>query len=331
MREGGCGRYGVDLIAGLRALGAIEARVVSPRRRRDSTAAPFTPWGRRRVARLALTWKADLVHGLHLELPHCGIPSVVTIQDLIPLDHPASMPSRARRLVYERLLHSSLRRADRVIVPSEATASSLCRRGADPAKVAVIPLAVGPAFRPLGEAERVRARLRFAAGHRYVAAATGARAHKNLPGLARAAAELARGLGLAVVATGPPLDGGIGSIRFLGRLSDEELRSFYGGAEALVLASHVEGFGLPALEALACGTPVVSGAGIGALPYLGGGAVSVDVRSPSEIAAAIERVVSDEQLRSRLVAAGLASARRLTPVAMAQATAKVYEEVAHAA
>jgi glycosyltransferase involved in cell wall biosynthesis len=255
---------------------------------------------------------ATLVHGLHLELPRTGVPGVVTIQDLIPLEHPASMPSPARRAVYRRILDSSLRRAVRVIVPSEATAASLRARGVDPALLAVVPLCADPVFRPSSEEERMAARKRFAEGRPYVAAVTGAKAHKNPDGLAAAAALLC---------------GRIDVVAIGGSLTDAELRGFYGGAEILVLPSHVEGFGLPALEALACGVPVVCGAGVGALPYLRDGIMEVDVRSPEEIAGAVARVVEDKALRTRLAEGGTAAASRLSRERMARETVAVYRSV----
>jgi glycosyltransferase involved in cell wall biosynthesis len=158
-----------------------------------------------------------------------------------------------------------------------------------------------------------------------VAAAVRAKAHKNPAGLARAAGLLARRAGLPVVTTGRPLPGLDGALRFTGPLPADDVRLLFAGAEALVVPSFVEGFGLPAAEALACGTPVVCGPGLGALPYLADVSV-VDVAEPAEIAAAVERVLGDPGLRERVAAAGPGVAARLGVEPMARATADVYRE-----
>lgn len=283
----------------------------------------FTLWGRVGVAVHAARVGAGVVHGLHVETPPGHVPSVVTIHDVVPLDHPASMPSSVRRNVYRRVLATSLRRATRVIVPSPATAGRLAALGADPSKVDVIPLGVGPAFRPSSPAERDDARRRFAGGRRYVVASTGARAHKNLAGMQQAAAILSSAGIVAAATGGSQVDG----IRSVGWLDDEDLRHFYGGAEAMVLPALIEGFGLPAVEALACGVPVVCGPGTGALPYIRPGALEVDVTRPGELAAGILDVVEDDSRRARLVIDGARAASSLTAAGMAAATLAVYERV----
>jgi glycosyltransferase involved in cell wall biosynthesis len=230
----------------------------------------------------------------------------------VPLDHPASLPNPLGRLVYRRVLERSLVRATRVIVPSPATKERLVQLGADPERIDVVPLGVGPGFRPSTAVEREEARRRFAGGRRYVVASTGARAHKNLAGLARAAALLPEDV--LVVATGR-LEAP--RVRFVGELGGADLALLYGGAEAMVLPAFVEGFGLPAVEALACGVPVVCGPRTGALPFLGAGAVVADVGDPADLASAVRTV-----LDGRRPAAGVSE---LTAGAMAAATVAVYD------
>ncbi|MCW2633336.1 MAG: glycosyltransferase, partial [Pseudonocardia sp.] len=245
VRVGGVGAYAAALEAGLESEPGVVVRVFSRGR-------PFRPWGRAAAAASAARWAADLVHGLHVEAPPCPQPLVVTVPDLIPLDFPASMPSSLRRAVYRRLLDTTLRRANRLITPSPATATSLVRHGADPQQVAVVPLAISPAFRPCSRELRTAARRRFAGGRPYLATAVTGRAHKNAPALAAAAARLRD---VAVISTGRPIPG-CGGVEFIGVLDPPTVRAFYAGAEAMLNLSHVEGFGLPAAEALACGTPV---------------------------------------------------------------------------
>jgi glycosyltransferase involved in cell wall biosynthesis len=313
VRRGGPAVYARDLADGLHALDepALEVRVVR-------VGAAFRPWGRAAVAAMAKRWGADLVHGLHLETPPIAGPTVVTIQDVVPLDYPGSVPNPVRRFAYRRLLTSSLRRATRVIVPSRLTRERLVAHGAARERVTVVPLGVGPRFHPLDDGEREQARRDFGGGRRYVVASSGRRAHKNLAGLQRAVALLRGDVGVVLVGEG---------VSSHGRLTDGELARLYGGADAMVLPALFEGFGLPALEALACGVPVVCGPRTGALEVLRPGAVEVDVSRPGDLAAGIQALVDDDSLRMRLGDAGRAVAVTLTCEAMGRATLGVYRDV----
>lgn len=326
VRRGGPARYAEELLAGLAASGEVDP-VVHPEsyREREWLDRPFTPWGRGRASFAARAAGADLLHALHLELPRTRVPSVVTIHDLVPLQYPASMPGRGRRLVYRHVLASALRRAERVIVPSPSTAAALGRLGAPRSRIAVVPLTAGPAFQPVGASEREAARARFAGGSPYVAAAAGTKAHKNPAGLAAAAALIVSEHGVPVVAAGEGASDA--NVRFVGHLPIDAVQDFYAGAEALIVPSHLEGFGLPALESLACGVPVVCGAGLGALPYVRSGVLEVDVRQPAEIVAAVVRLLDDATLRARLADAGQAAAAELSRERMARATLDVYRSV----
>lgn len=277
---------------------------------------PFAPWGRAAVAAAARRRGVDIVHGAHVEAPGRSWRGcvVVTIQDLVPLDHPASMPGRSRRAAYRRIVDAAVVRASRIIVPSPATRDRLIRHGVAAERLAVVPLGVGPEFRALTDEEREGARRRFAGGRKYVVASTGRRAHKNLDGWTGAAALLP-----ADVASVVP---GVTA----GRLPDDAMPLLYGGAEVVVLPAFVEGFGLPALEAMACGVPVVCGSGVGALAYLRAGAVEVDPSRPQVIAAAVQGLIEDGAARTRLGEAGRAAAGALTIAAMAKATVAVYRE-----
>jgi glycosyltransferase involved in cell wall biosynthesis len=313
-------------VDGLRSIAAtpsppVEVLVVGP-----GGPIAFSPWGRATVSRRADRWRADLVHGLHVELAPTRVPGVVTVQDLVPLDFPGSMRTPLSGRAYRRVLAASLRRASKIMAPSPATAERLVAHGVDPSRVAVVPMGVGPTFRRLDDDGRGQARRRFGGGRRYVVASSGPRPHKNLAGLARAVEVL--GGGVAVVVTGsPPRHAVPPGISFLGRVADADLPRLYGGAEAMVLPAFVEGFGLPALEALACCVPVVCGAGTGAAAYLGDGMLLVDVGRTDELAAGIRALLDDDALRARLGAAGRSQAAALTVEAMARATVAVYLDV----
>jgi len=117
-----------------------------------------------------------------------------------------------------------------------------------------------------------------------------------------------------------------GRVHLVGRVEDDELPALYSGARALVFPSLYEGFGLPALEAMACGTPVIASNTTGLAEAVGDAGVTVDPRSAEELTDAMRRVLDDDALRERLIAAGLARAAEFTWGRMARSTAAVYRD-----
>lgn len=320
MDRRGVGRYGRDLIAGLRAMNSLEISEVSGG---GLIRAPFTPWGRRYVSAAARRFRADLLHGLHLDLPRTGdIRSVVTIHDVIPLTHPASMPSTIKRAVFRSILEHSTACASRVIVPSALTRHALLDLGHDDSKIVVVPNGVSHLFRPSADEERARARERFGAGRPYIASIWESKAHKNAALLAALASRL-DAIGLPLVCLGDPTIEA--PIHTLGRLSDQDLRLFYGGAELFLLPSRVEGFGLPVVESLACGVPVVCGRDIGAARYVSDGVVEVDPLDAGSVLAEITALIADDARREALSENGARQVAELSLIKMATRTASVYE------
>ena len=319
----GVGRYVTELAAGLKENADLTVEVMASRGGLGGAfLMPFTPWGRAAVARRGHRWGAHVVHGGHFETARTPLPTVTTVPDLIPLRHPASMPNPARRKLFESVIASTLATATHISVPSPATAEDLARFGRE-SRVSVIPNAVAPVFTPLDGDEVDLARRRFAEGRPYVAGVSEPRSHKNRGALA-AVARL--GLDLPVIARGPSFDDG-GDLTFVPPLSDRDLRLFYGGAEVFVLPSLLEGFGLPVAEALACGTAVVCGDGVGALAYVADGVSVVDVTQPEEIARGIRALVEDDALRMKRAREGGEAARALTRERLAAATLEVYSSV----
>lgn len=323
MPIGGAGRYARDLIAGLAELGGpFEYKVLGSS---GVGTAAFTPWGRRSVGREARRWSADLIHGLHFELPRSKIPMVVTIQDLIPIEFPDSMPSPARRRVFRKIIGQSLARASRVIVPSEATASAVIRHGGSAERIRVVPHGVSQAFAPLeaGRADEVRSRI--SDGRPYVAAIYHPKAHKNLGPLLAASRIWRSDLDL-VLAGGSDLPRQE-RMHTLGDVDDGALRDLYGAATLVVIPSLVEGFGLPALEALASGTPVIAGPGLASARYLVEAVEMCDVTDPASIATAVDALSHDPARLSAMARYGASAVADLTIDKMATLTAAVYREV----
>jgi hypothetical protein len=150
----------------------------------------------------------------------------------------------------------------------------------------------------------------------------GIRVIRNAVGVAFSPAGRA-GVGLRVV--GARGWGGVEADGWLGRVSDERLAELYRGARCLVYPSLYEGFGIPVLEAMACGTPVVTSAGGATEEVAGGAAVLVDPHDPGAVAEGIEEAV---RRRDELVARGLEQARAFAWERVAAETRQVYEEAA---
>ena len=237
-------------------------------------------------------------------------PQVLTLHDLAVLRHPETFNSWTRAYS-SRVLPRLARGAARVIAVSEFTAQeAVDLLGVDEQRIRVIPHGVAEPFRPHGEA----------AGGEYVLAVGTLEPRKNLPRVVLAAERA--GIDLRVVGGEGWGDVGVASAGFV---PDDDLARLYRGAAALVYPSLYEGFGLPVLEAMATGTPVVTSAGGATAELADGAAVLVDPLDVDAIAAGIEEAV---RRRDELRAAGLDRAARYTWEAAGKATADVYREAA---
>jgi glycosyltransferase involved in cell wall biosynthesis len=233
--------------------------------------------------------------------------TVVVIHDAAVLRHPAWY-SRAYAAWQRLLLPAIARRAARVITVSEFARGELQELlGVD---AAVIPGGVDERFAP--DADPAPARRAYGLTRPYALCVASHTARKNLVALVPAARALAAA-GVDVVVAGghrPQFarEHELHGLRLLGHVDDALLPGLYAGAEAFALPSFYEGFGLPVLEAMACGTPVVAAAA-GALPETCGGAAMLAAPDGDAFAAALTRLLADRDERERLSAAGLARAR----------------------
>ena len=244
--------------------------------------------------------------------PVIGRGSVVVIHDAAAIRHPEAYT--APYVAYQRrMLPLIARRARLVITVSEfARAELVDVLGLDPDQVRVVPEGVDERFSP--EADPAPPVRRHQLERPYVLCVGTVSERKNLLALEPAARAL-RDDGIELVLAGSDrgyMRGPASTLRRLGYVRESELPGLYAGALALAIPSRYEGFGLPCLEGMACGAPVVA-ADAGALPETcGDAALLVAPGEPDAFTDALRAVISDHALRATLVAAGLARAARFT-------------------
>ena len=298
------------------------------------------------LGRLCRRLSADVCHSPHLlSAGRLPCPSLVTLHDVIPL-HPAGrLPTLWGRAIYRLLLHRALRHATGVLTPSDAATADLrthCGVGRD--QVWVTPYAADERFRPASPEAVSTMRRRLDLPERYVLYVGTDKPHKNLAMLVKAWMAVAgpgADAACLVIAGGPdaryppahqPAAAGAPSdhVRFIGEVSECDLPALYSGARFVVQPSLIEGFGLPVLEAMACGVPVLC-ARIQALTEVtGGAAFAFDPTSLSAFSAALRRALEDDALRADLVARGFARAGAFSWSRTAALTLDAYVAVASA-
>jgi glycosyltransferase involved in cell wall biosynthesis len=263
---------------------------------------------------------------------------VVTLHDLTPLLYPRYHPWR-RVLGYRLLLRPSLRAADHVIVDAASTATDLvARQLAPPERISVVPLGVGGAFRPALRSPDFAQRYDLPA--RFILTVGVLEPRKNHAGLLRALDRLhqhGERIGLVIVGRDgwrwrDPLDDPAVShlrpwVRIHRGVPDRDLPEFYARAEAFAYPSYYEGFGLPILEAMASGIPVVA-TRTSSLPEVAGDAALLAMPGDADdFAGKLLAVLRDAAVRQRLVSAGRDRCRAFSWQRTAECTRAVYQRV----
>ena len=304
----------------------------------------FDLWERAVLPVAALAARADVLHAPANTGPRrSGVPVVVHIHDLIPLD---AAPGAAETHVWLGRVRRVAAGARHILTPSAYSKARLVEvLGVPAAKVTVNPWAPDLAIRRVedpAELNAVRARYGLAANEPYVFGFGAADARKNTAGLVRAYARLPAGLRrdfrlllVGIQAEALPgfraLAAGLGlgdRALFHGYMPDEDLSGVLSGAAVLGFPSRNEGFGLPILDAFVCGTPVLTGNRTSLPEVAGDAAVLVDPDDDDALADGLRRLLSDAGLRRDLQARGFERSRLFTWERTADAVAGVFERVA---
>ena len=283
----------------------------------------------------------DVLHVQYTAPPFVPCPVVATIHDL-SFEHLPDTFKRRSRAQLRFTVRRTARHAAQVIVPSEHTRADIVRTyGLAPARVNVIPLAASARFAPAPPVEVERVRRLYKIAGDYILAVGSIQPRKNLVRLVRAYAALRRArphaklpqLVLAgkkawlydetlraVAACGLAQD-----VLLTGYVDEADLPALYTGALSFAYPSYFEGFGLPPLEAMRCGTPVVAGDRTSLPEVVGDAALLVDPFDEDAITFALARLIDDNELRAELRCKGLARAAHFSWRASARRTLEVYQ------
>ncbi len=289
----------------------------------------------------ALVPDARLFHATeHLLLPLRGVPTVLTVHDLFFRHYP-QYHKPLNRWYLNLTLKLYCTRATAIIAVSEYTRQDVIRTyGLPPEKVRVIYEAAAPVFHPQPPEEVARVRQRYGLPESYILAVSTIEPRKNFTRLLKAFERLhAEGLSDGLVIVGRKgwlyeeffraLEASPArqAVCFPGYVLDDDLPALYTGAQAFAFPSLAEGFGLPLLEAMSCGTPSVC-ANVTSLPEISGdAALLVDPLDVEAIAAALRQVVTDLSLRERLRIKGMERAASFTWERAAQETLALYRQL----
>ena len=290
-----------------------------------------------------LTGRADVMHGLDFTAPpSLGTPRVVTIYDLAYLTHPQYATPRLVRYL-SAVVPRSLRRADAIVAISERTAADLATYyGVSRERITVITPGVDGSFAPVTDAQALATiDARYRLEHPLTLAVGTIEPRKNFDQLIAAFAQARRQPGgprmLAIAGRRGWLYEGVfraieeydvgGAVRFLEYVPDADLATLYSTADALAMPSAYEGFGIPVIEAMACGTPVICSDG-GALPEVAGAAaLVVPVGDIGQLAEALVEVTSDTVLCERMRVLGLNRASQFRWEHAARQHLEVYRRI----
>ncbi len=281
------------------------------------------------------TGPIELIHATAVAVPPATVPVVVTVHDLAFLTD-RRLATRHGHRFFRRGLDLARREATLVLCPSAATRRECVDAGLDPGRLRVVPWGVRPTT--VEEPDRRSVLDRFGLDRRFVLFCGTVEPRKNLAGLLDGFGRVAGAHpDVDLVLVGPAgwnedLAARIGKagvadrVRALGFVDEEAKQALYASAAAVCYPSHREGFGLPVLEAMAQGAPVVTSAGTATEEAAGGAALLIDPGDPSTIADALDRVLGDDALAADLAQRGRRRAADLSWPRSAELTVDAYRE-----
>ncbi len=331
-----------DLFAGVAGLRVVPVEPQTPARR--------LLWEQTLLPSLLERLDADVLHSPHHHTPLVGwravagrgrLRRVVTFHDVTFLLLPQRYPV-LRRLYMEAVTRTSARVADAIICPSQAVRRDIVDRlGVSPEQVLAIPEAAGPQYRPIDVAGQRQARERYHLPERFILSVGSLEPGKNRTRLIAAIARLRnQQQSSPLIVIGQPAWGyqrdfdlverlGLrDQVRFLGYVPDSDMPAIYSAATVFAFPSLYEGFGLPVLEAMACGAPVITSAAGATAEVAGDAALLIDPRDTDAIASTLARGLSDGGLRADLTRKGFDRAAEFSWERTARETLSVYEVVA---
>ncbi|MDX1991602.1 MAG: glycosyltransferase family 1 protein [bacterium] len=350
-RIGGISTYIRELVKALEALDECNRytifhsrKVPEPITSRFASASLWTP-PHHRLERLALSaelmrFRLDVLHSPDFIPPLRGAKRhVITVHDLTFLHEPTHKDRAAQRY-YNGQIRQAVQQGDHILSVSEATKSDLITMLNVPAeKITVQPHGVDPRFRPLNPEERAEAQKRLGLPADYILFIGTMEPRKNIPALLEAYICLKNPPPL-VLAGRPgwlfePTQQRIDQMQRQGMniiqrqdIEDADLNALYSLASVLVLPAFYEGFGLPALEAMASGTPVIVSKTSSLPEVVGDAGLLTDPHNPAELADALQRVLTDTAQQATMRQRGLERARGFTWERSAQIALSVYTALA---
>ena len=319
---------------------------------------PFSVGEQLVLPRMLRDMQANLYHAPYYIRPYASLPcpSITTLYDIIPRRFPEEVSPHARRL-FDLLMRLAIRGSRHLLAISNSARDDLTAAYGIPAgHITVTPLAADPCFRPQPPEAIAAMHTKYHLPEHYVLSLASNKPHKNLVALVEAFATLGeggRGMGNGDFSTIPHPPSpfpclviaghwdprypqahaaaeqlGLGErIRFLPGMPEADLPALYSGAELFAFPSRYEGFGLPPLEAMACGAPVLC-CDTSSLPEVVGAAALRVAPTPAALADGLARLLSEHTLRAELRRAGLQQARLFSWRKTAEATLAVYEQAA---
>lgn len=292
-----------------------------------------------RLPSLAKSLSLDLLHSPYYIKPYwLPCPSVVGIHDLIPMIYPQHLPHRWTAWIFRAAASLAVRRASHVITLSESTKADLVRlSGTSPENITVTYLAADERFRPLERKECNSVLHRYGLPRKFILYLGINKPHKNLVFLLQVFSQVETEVKLVLAGKEDPrypqarqeaerLNLGE-RVVFLGEVADNDLPMLYNGAELFVFPSLYEGFGLPVLEAMACGTPVICSSTSSLPEIVGDAPLTLDPLDRDAWVAALAELLEKAALRAEMRTKGLRRAQTFSWEDTARRTWLVYQRI----